>query len=431
MSFFLLLLVACSPDRPPPANAGTATWSTPSETIDASMDSATTAAAGGVYEGAWGGGALGMLGLATGDIDGDGLDEVVAGAPKGTGALVLLDDDLSHLATVHAAAAFTQLGLTVEVVPSPDGPRIAAHERAVGGVGALFVVDPARPDLDGQTIDAVAELRATGPGGGAEAQIDGLHLVRDELWVRLEGFAPYSYYSYTVQLVRVPLSWTEPTLDGAETVGLGHDLFGWMVAGDGRATAVGDAYTIYWYPLDDERELHAKNAAMLFVGGDDASLVFLDEGGRSLLTIANDRPSPSLPGSSVFVVDMDEPTVLATIRSSDPARLLGFQVLAPGDLDGDGVDDLVVSAPGDRQAASGLPGEVYVFRGPVRGDLTPADADYTFTGIADDGAGSSLASGDFDGDGRPDLVIGRPGYPGNGFEEAGRIDRVLGAEIPW
>ncbi len=77
----------------------------------------------------------------------------------------------------------------------------------------------------------------------------------------------------------------------------------------------------------------------------------------------------------------------------------------PGDLDGDGFPDLVVNAPGFATAPDRIPGSVWLFPGGPGLDLTHhrrLDAPR-----ADDPSFASwlVAPGDLDGDGRPDLLV--------------------------
>jgi hypothetical protein len=81
-----------------------------------------------------------------------------------------------------------------------------------------------------------------------------------------------------------------------------------------------------------------------------------------------------------------------------------------GDLDGDGVDELVVG--------SAVAGTAYVLLGPVAGTLDAADADLALVGGAFDGElGTVIEGGDLTGDGVPELILGGWGAsyaPGSG-----------------
>jgi hypothetical protein len=103
---------------------------------------------------------------------------------------------------------------------------------------------------------------------------------------------------------------------------------------------------------------------------------------------------------------------------------LGYAVAA-ADLDGDGLADLALAEPGMKTGSSVLDhGGVYLVRGSRQfqaesgGSAVSMDtARFVRTTVAGARLGMTLATGDFDGDGYPDLAIGAaplPGTPGFG-----------------
>ena len=104
------------------------------------------------------------------------------------------------------------------------------------------------------------------------------------------------------------------------------------------------------------------------------------------------------------------------IISGDEFDELGWSVAPAGDVNGDGIDDILVGA-----WMADLRGQAHLFLGPVQGQLTVADAAATVTGvIASEELGYDIAAGDLNDDGVPDLILGAPRPPlfGNGTGRA-------------
>jgi alpha-tubulin suppressor-like RCC1 family protein len=84
----------------------------------------------------------------------------------------------------------------------------------------------------------------------------------------------------------------------------------------------------------------------------------------------------------------------------------GAHIVSGADVNGDGKADLILASPG----ADGGAGRVVLFYGgALSGSYALSDADATLTGEAEDSAGTSLATGDFNGDGFADVLIGTDG----------------------
>jgi hypothetical protein len=99
---------------------------------------------------------------------------------------------------------------------------------------------------------------------------------------------------------------------------------------------------------------------------------------------------------------------------------LGWSLAGGADLNGDGRPDLVIGAPQSSTAHGGLSaGRAYVFHGSITGALSSQSADAILEGERfNDMLGESLAIGDFDGDGSPDVIVGAP-HPPLEFNDTG------------
>jgi hypothetical protein len=100
----------------------------------------------------------------------------------------------------------------------------------------------------------------------------------------------------------------------------------------------------------------------------------------------------------------------AQLTGEDAGDYAGWSVAGVGDWDGDGLADLAIGAYGADDAASGA-GLVYVVTGGPAGDLDLGASTFMAYGESyNDAAGWSVAgAGDYTGDGTPDLVVGAYG----------------------
>ncbi len=101
------------------------------------------------------------------------------------------------------------------------------------------------------------------------------------------------------------------------------------------------------------------------------------------------------------------------VVNDDPTAELGGAFAAPGDLDGDGVDDLLLGFP---NAVDNTNSAVLLFRGVGAGYASVSSADLVLlSGNASRPIGGAVASpGDLDGDGVAELLVGVPYDPSYG-----------------
>jgi uncharacterized protein (TIGR03437 family) len=162
-------------------------------------------------------------------------------------------------------------------------------------------------------------------------------------------------------------------------------------------------------------------------------------------TISDLPPVSETAQVTITVLDVErnlaeEPasfTVLGPTDTSEqqPGSNAGSSV-AVGDVNGDGLADLVIGAPSGMAPTNGATGSVHIFfgRATLGGtvDLARQPADVNISGeAAGDLFGSSLAIGDLNGDGKPDLIIGSPGAdPTPNAPDGGKIYAVFGDLAP-
>jgi len=329
---------------------------------------------------------------AAGDVDGDGLGDVVVGAPGATNVSgtvegrayvftgageVWSNDPTDHQgaefgAAVSGAGDVNGDGYADVIVGAPqylDGKGAAyLYLGSASGLGAAS--EPLRPttwstpevgfsvagagDLNGDGYADVVVGSPTSLSGMGGSEYGAVHVYRGSA----DGLAPS------------PLA-----LLGAQT---GQD-FGAAVAGAGDVDGDGLADLLVGSPSFDGNN-NNEGLAELFSGD---------------VTLGNPQQVTLFDGLN------------------DQARL-GKVVSRVGDLDGDGFDDIALGAP-NQPGAQSQQGAVYVVKGRADvaelviedGDvLAPANQLNAFFGVA-------IAGGDLDGDGKNELVIGASGMSGS------------------
>ncbi len=412
------------------------------------------------FEGDVGAVAAGSAGLFV-DLDGDGLDDVVVGAPGARSGGAVGGAYIFHgTATGGLDVSAADVSLFGDVVGEQAGATLAAGDvnddgvpdlvvgscpppTAVTSVGRAFVflgpVTSSGNLEDGAlTLEGVDEDDALGCSLSASGDITGDSIV--DLLVGVPGEDSGGRDAGGVWLYTGPLSagafagelWLEgvSTGDGAGgAVASGLDLDGDavedMVVGAPGASASGGAAYVALGPVTVGSDLSVADARLAGqVAGDLAGTAVAsagdlnDDGYTDLLIGAPGHDVGATDGGAVYVVlgrsgawvDRSLSFASGRVTGSSARGGLGSSVSAAGDTDADGILEFVAGAP-DATVGTVTSGGVWRFVGPVTGTATDAMAAAIWVGKASgDGAGAAVqGGGNVDGDDFSDLLMGAPG----------------------
>ncbi len=385
-----------------------------------------------------------------GDINGDGIDDVLIGAnqadPNGI-------DDAGETYLVYGRSGASALSGTFD---------LANADVTFNGIG------PENNDFSGTTVSNAGDVNGDGiddlligafgadPSGNSSAGETYLVYGRSGASA-LSGAFDLANADVTFNGINAG-DWSGNKVSNAGDVngdGIDDILIGAVLASPNGDTEAGESYLIYGKSgagaLSGTFDL--ANADVTFQGinsGDNAATVQnagdINGDGIDDLLVATIRPDPNgnndagetylvygKSGAGALSGTFDLANADVIFQGLDADDFSGWSISNAGDVNGDGIDDLLIGAVGGDPNGNNNAGETYLVygrngAGALSGIFDLANADVIFQGIdEEDNAGNSVSNaGDVNGDGIDDILIAAHHADPSGIDLAGETYLIYG-----
>jgi Ca2+-binding RTX toxin-like protein len=389
-----------------------------------------------------------------GDINKDGFDDFIVGSLRGDGSVK--DSGAAYVVFGHGGAFNANIDLGK--LNGSDGFKLSgaalndfagASVHAAGDINgdgyADIVVGAEAADSNGS--DAGTAYVVFGHGGNFTSNID------------LSALDGTTGFALTGRLAFDRNGWSVSSAGDVNGDGIDDLLVGAVAAGSQNAYT-GEAYVVFGHsgsfsPTLNVSGLNGSNGFAIKgqanydgVGYSVASAGDINgDGYADLIVGAPYSDQPGKDAGSAYVVfghggSFSSTLSLAGLNGTNGFKIEGLQagdytglsVSSAGDVNGDGIDDLIIGAP---DAGSQYDGAAYILFGSTNGfsasvDLQNLNAEqgfWVFGSQSGDSTGLSVsAAGDIDGDGYADLLIGSPFADPHG-KSSGSVEIIYGADL--